>query len=63
MDIEQTKTQILELMSAPEYMPMRKRGLAKALEIPDEFYGQFRRTLEAMAESGEIAELRRGHQR
>ncbi len=60
MDTDQTKARIFELMASAKYMPMRKRGLAKALEIPDEFYGQFRRILEALAESGEIAELRRG---
>jgi ribonuclease R len=60
MNTDEMKTSILELMSAPEYMPMRKRGLAKALDISDEDYREFRHLLETLAESGEISELRRG---
>ena len=60
MNIDQMKTSILELMSSAEYVPMRKRGLAKALEISDEDYRQFRHLLEELAEKGEISELRRG---
>jgi ribonuclease R len=60
MDVDDTKPRIFELMAKPSFMPMRKRGLAKALEISDEDYGEFRDLLEEMAEAGEIAELRRG---
>ena len=54
------REQILKLMGSIEYMPMRKRGVAKALRISDEDYRAFRTLLEDMAERGEIAELRRG---
>ncbi|HYF51848.1 MAG TPA: ribonuclease R [Planctomycetota bacterium] len=60
MNSEQLREQVLELMSGPGYMPMRKRGLAKSLEISDDDYRAFRELLDEMVSSGEIVELKRG---
>src|SRR5579862_8988737 len=60
MNPDTMREQILSLMGSMSYMPMRKRGVAKSLHIPDADYRAFRTLLEEMAESGEIAELRRG---
>lgn len=54
------KSRVLELMASPAYMPMRKRGLAKQLKVSDETYREFKTLLEEMADSGEIAELKKG---
>ena len=60
MNVEIMKTQILELMANKSYMPMRKRGLAKALDISDGDYGLFRELIDQMVTDNEIAELKRG---
>ena len=54
------KTRVLELFSSNSYMPMRKRGIAKALDVDDEDYGGLKNLLDNMAECGEIAELKKG---
>ncbi len=54
------KSRLLELMSSPAYMPQRKRGLARLLKVPEESYRAFKTLLEDLAQSGEIAELRKG---
>ena len=60
MDVESIKARVFELMSGPGYMPMRKRGLAKALKIPDADYRTFRSLLEQLTEEKQIAERKRG---
>jgi ribonuclease R len=60
MNTDDMKNQILQLMSSNAYMPMRKRGLAKALDISDGDYRDFRALLEEMTDAKEIAELKRG---
>src|SRR5437868_1706320 len=54
------KERVLQLMSSPSFMPMRKRGLAKALDISDEEYRGFKELLEEMSAEREIAELKKG---
>ena len=44
------KQRLLTLMQQPNFMPMRKRGLAKKLRVDDEDYAAFRRLVEDMAE-------------
>ena len=60
MKIDALKEEILKHISAPSYMPMRRRGLAKALRIGDEDYRGFKELLDEMADEGTIAELKKG---
>ena len=59
-DRDALKRRLLALMQQPNFMPMRKRGLAKRLKIEDEIYPDFRRMVEDLADNGEIAELKKG---
>ena len=54
------KDRLLALFSSPSYMPMRKRGIAHALEIDDGDYHEFKSESDKLAEDGVIAELKRG---
>lgn len=54
------KQRLLTLMQQPNFMPMRKRGLAKKLRVDDEDYAAFRRLVEDMADAGDIAEVKKG---
>ena len=60
MDTDEIRQHVLEYMNSLKYMPMRKRGIAKALEVSDQDYAKFRHLLDEMVESGDIVELRRG---
>jgi ribonuclease R len=60
MDSVQLQKKVLDLMADKSYMPLRKRGLARELEIDDEAYAEFRNLLEDMTDKGLIAELKRG---
>ena len=60
MNRDDMKTSVLRLLASPSYMPMRKRGLAKELDIDDEDYRNFKELLDAMAGDGTIAELKKG---
>jgi ribonuclease R len=60
MDGQEMKTRVLELMAGAAYMPMRKRGLAKALHVSDADYRAFRALLEEMAAAKEISEPKHG---
>lgn len=54
MDAEATTVQLLALLSDENYTPMRKRGLARALQIQDEYYRAFRQLLQELAKRGTI---------
>jgi len=60
MDVDAIKTQLLELMNSGRFMPMRKRNLARELEISEGDYREFRLLLDEMVKAKEIAELKRG---
>jgi len=60
MKRDDLKTAVLELLASPSYMPMRKRGLARQLDIDDEEYLAFKDLLSEMAEEGTIDELKKG---
>jgi len=59
-ELEHLRQQVLQLMSAPSFVPQRKRRIAKQLGVDDEDYVDFRHMLEDMSERGEIAELKHG---
>jgi len=59
-DPEQIHLRILDLMSEPGFQPLRKRALAKKLQIDDDDYVDFRHFLDELVEKGEVAELRHG---
>ena len=60
MKRDDLKEAVLHLLSTPNYMPMRKRGLARQLHIDDEDYLAFKDLLSEMAEEGTIDELKKG---
>jgi len=55
MNTESLTAQLLALLSDENYTPMRKRGLARALRIPDEDYRDFRELLKDLAVRGTIS--------
>lgn len=57
---EQLRIRILNFMGEPGFQPLRKRALAKKLEIDDDDYVDFRHFLDELVEKGEVAELRHG---
>ncbi len=60
MTRDELKEAVLRLLSSPSYMPMRKRGLARQLDIDDEDYLAFKELLNEMASEGSIDELKKG---
>jgi len=60
LDREKTLDRLLDLFATPGVPPMRKRAMAKALEIEDEDYLDFRHWIEEWVENGRIAELKHG---
>src|SRR5258706_11867576 len=60
MDESEVKEKLLELMSSSRYMPMRKRSLARELDISDEDYRDFRVLLDELVKQNVIDELKRG---
>jgi ribonuclease R len=60
MDTNEIKNRLFAVLSGCKSGPMRKRGLAKALDIEANEYRQFRKLLEEMADRGEIVEMRKG---
>lgn len=60
MDRKELKEKLMGLMQSQRFLPMRKRSLAHELNISDEVYPAFRRLLEELVKSGEIAELKKG---
>lgn len=56
----QARQDIVRFMAEQSYHPLKPKDLAKALNIPQSGYGDFRRLLRAMLASGEIIRLKRG---
>lgn len=53
------KTKILNFMAEKAYRPLKIRELAKGMEIPEEHYRAFRRTVRAMLQEGSIVKIRK----
>ncbi|UCB53419.1 MAG: ribonuclease R [Candidatus Zixiibacteriota bacterium] len=51
---------ILEFLSSEATRPLKVRELAKKMEIPDEEYGTFRRTIREMLRNGLLVKMKRG---
>ncbi len=60
INLERLRFQILDLMGQSGFQPMRKRALAKKLDIDDDDYLDFRHFLDDLVEKGVIGELRHG---
>jgi len=60
MDTSAVTERLLAFMSGETYMPMRKRSLARALDIPEEDYASFRALLGRLADQQVILELKKG---
>ncbi|MCK4385449.1 MAG: ribonuclease R, partial [candidate division Zixibacteria bacterium] len=58
MNTDQEK--ILEFLSKGAYRPLKLRELAKAMRIPEEEYGVFRRTVRSMLRDGLLVKIKRG---
>jgi ribonuclease R len=58
MDKEQEK--ILKFLSSADYPPLKLRELARRMEIPEEKYGSFRRTVRKMLREGLLVKVKRG---
>jgi ribonuclease R len=58
MDKDQER--ILQFLSSGEYPPFKLRELAKRMEIPEEKYGSFRRTVRKMQRDGLLVKVKRG---
>ena len=58
MSVEQE--QILEFLSTQASQPLKLRELAKKMEIPEEEYGSFRRTIRSMLRDGLVVKIKRG---
>lgn len=56
----QARKDIVKFMAEQTYHPLKPKDLARALDIPQIEYGEFRRRLRAMLASGEIIRLKRG---
>ena len=54
------RQKILDLMAGAAFMPMRKRGLAKQLELDMDEYVDFRHLIDEMVDGGEVSQLKRG---
>jgi ribonuclease R len=52
--------QILEFLSGAGDKPLKLRELAKKMEVPEEKYGGFRRTIREMLRDGLLVKLKRG---
>ncbi len=51
---------ILEFLSSAGHRPLKLRELAKKMEIPEERYGSFRRTIREMLRDGLLVKVKRG---
>jgi len=51
---------ILDFVRSQADRPMKIKELAKAMQVPPDEYGAFRRTIKALIQSGEIVRLKRG---
>jgi ribonuclease R len=51
---------ILEYIKAPRYQPIKRRQLAKKLEVRDSDYPEFRQTIRGLLEQGSIVKLKGG---
>jgi len=60
MNENDIKSRLLDLLGSKRYMPMRKRGIARELDVSEEDYRDFRVLLESLVKRGEIVELKRG---
>lgn len=58
MSIEQE--QILEFLSSGATRPLKLRELAQKMDIPEEKYGSFRRTIRSMLRDGLVVKIKRG---
>jgi len=58
MNADQEK--ILEFVSREAYRPLKLRELAKAMRIPEEEYGGFRRMVRSMLRNGMLVKIKRG---
>jgi ribonuclease R len=58
MSMNQEK--ILEFLSKGAYGPLKLRELAKAMKIPEEEYGAFRRMVRSMLRDGLLVKIKRG---
>ncbi len=52
--------EILDYIKAPKYQPIKRRQLAKKLEVRDSEYPEFRRTVKELLDQGSIVKLRGG---
>lgn len=59
-DNTQMREQILKLVQQPQYVPLRKRKLAKQLGVDDRDYVDFRHLVEDLVREGVLAELKHG---
>jgi hypothetical protein len=60
MNNEEITQRLLAFMNSNRFMPMRKRTLARELEIDEADYSRFRRLLDTLVERGTIRELKKG---
>ena len=58
MNVDQEK--ILEFVSREAYRPLKLRELAKAMKIPEDEYGGFRRMVRSMLRDGMLVKIKRG---
>ena len=52
--------QILEFLSGETTRPLKVRELARKMDVPDEEYGTFRRTIREMLRNGLLVKMKRG---
>lgn len=60
MNTHAATERLLAFMSSDTYIPLRKRSLARALDIPEEDYALFRALLGRLADRQVILELKKG---